>query len=116
MFESIGEAVEVGAGHAERTSLILPPRDSLLHLCQHLLRACRGDAEVRQDRHQGIDGRLGADLFRDPGLQLAQPLGERIDVEGRRQQPQATIDVEEAVIDQVIVDVGDEDRKGDPAP
>lgn len=39
VLERLGKTVEVGIGHAERTSFVLPARDGLLDLRQHFLRA-----------------------------------------------------------------------------
>src|SRR5665213_4402089 len=88
----------------------------MLHFPEDLPRPERRDPEIRKDRHQRLDRRLRPGLLRYPGLQFPRALRERVDVEYGGKPPLASIDVKEAVVAQMVIDVVDEDREGDASP
>ena len=103
MFEGLFELIELSAAHAERATGLPPSRHRVLDLPEDLLRSCRRDAEVLDDREQRRHRRLRPRVLGDPRLQLPHALGKRVQVEGRRQAPLAALDVEEAVVEQVVI-------------
>jgi len=73
-------------------------------------------AEVVSDGERERDARRVVSHV-DGGTQVLGPgFGVRADVERRRQPPGVSVLVEEAVVAQVVVGVGDEDREDDPSP
>ncbi|MGH7046614.1 MAG: hypothetical protein ACREE2_09550 [Stellaceae bacterium] len=64
-----------------------------------------GSPEIRKCGHQRLDRRLRTGIFRYPCLQLAHPVRERVDVECRRKPPLPAIDMQEAIVAQMIVHV-----------
>ena len=57
-----------------------------------------------------------AGFLGDLSLQLTHPLGKWVDVEGWGQAPKSPLNVQEAMVQQVIIDIGDQDRESDPPP
>ncbi len=82
----------------------------MFHFAQDFFRAWCGDAKVGDDRHQGIHRSLRARLRGHPRLQFTRLVRERIEVKGGGEPPKTALGMEESMIVQVIVDVGDEDR------
>src|SRR5262245_8478570 len=102
MLEGVREWIELGLGHPELASELAPRRYGRLHLAQNLMRARTGDPEVRGHREQRLDRGLGSGFLGDPGLELAHAVGEGIQVEGGCEAPLAAVDVQEAVVAQVV--------------
>jgi len=114
VLERVGELVKFGRAHAEAASHGAPLRHGLLDRPEDLARSRRGNPEIGQHRHERLDRRLGSRILRDPGLQLPGSLRERIDVKGGREPPLTPVDVQEAMVAQMVVDIADEDGEGDP--
>src|SRR5436190_20649796 len=102
MLKCVGELIELPASHAKTASHRAPSRYGMFHFSQHIAGARHGDPEIRKDGHQRLDRRLRPSVFGYPGLQLANPFGEWIHIESRRESPLPMTDVQEAVIAQVV--------------
>jgi len=66
------------------------------------------EPEVRRACHQHLHVGDGAVLLGQPGLGLAVLVRERVEVKGGRKAPHAVLDMQEAVVLQVVVHVGDQ--------
>jgi hypothetical protein len=98
----------------------VPPCASRPRRARHALTTFLGagprELEVRSDGQQRFDRRVWPRLGGDPRLELANAVGERVDVEGRSELPLAVADVQEAVVEQVVVHVRDQDGERDAPP
>jgi hypothetical protein len=95
---------------------LLPAGHGALHVAQDNPRTLRGDLEVLRDLHQRLQTGDGTGVLRDPGLHLTVTIRKRVHIERRGQTPLPVLNVQEAVVVQVIVDVGHQDRVCNPAP
>jgi len=109
VLERFGELVELGCGHAEAASHGAPLRYRPLHHCEDLAGPSRRYPEIGKHRHQSLDRRLWPGFLRHPGLQLPGAFREWVDVKGRGKPPLATIDMQETVVSQMVIDVVDQD-------
>ena len=87
MLEGIGKLIELAIAHADGVTDLTPPASRSLYLEQNPDSGVTIDPEIRRDRQQSLDRCLGTGVFRYPGFQFANALGEGIDVERWRQGP-----------------------------
>src|ERR1700677_677903 len=102
--------------HAKAASYPAPVVHGVSDFTQYFLGSCRLDSKIRDHGHKGVDGHLGACILGDPCLQFAHALRRRVDVEGRRQPPELTVFMQEAVIAQMVVSIRNQNREGDTPP
>src|SRR3546814_18985227 len=79
MLERLGEGVEFVRTHAQCAAGAAPCRYRALDFANDTARSGSGETEVGGNRHQGIDGCIGAAVFGNPGLELSRSIGERSD-------------------------------------
>ena len=114
VLEGVSESFYLRVSEAKVGRRLAPGADRALHVTQHRRGTQLRKAEVRRRSHQRIDGGCRPCLLTDPRLQLAHPTGKRIHVECRRERPEKAFDVQEGVVLEVVIDVGDEDRERNP--
>jgi hypothetical protein len=85
-----------------------PPRPLQSHSAEQRFGARQPETKVSGYRQEPLDGRFGSGLLGDPGLELARPGGEWVEVERRREPPLSPRDVQKPMIEQMIIDVRDE--------
>jgi hypothetical protein len=114
MLKSVGELLEPVCGHAESASRRMPSQHGVLHLPKDLPRARQSGNTIGRTSAPRLLPAVR--LLPNPGLQLANSVRERLHIERWREAPLPTIDMQEAMIPQMVVDIGDEDREGDAPP
>src|ERR1700730_4351206 len=116
MLERIGELIQLGLRHSDGVALLAPARDRVLDFTQNLLRALRRNPKARDHRHEAGDRRLWPGRLRNPCLQFPDALRKRVDIECRCKTPLSARFMEETMIEQMIVNIGDQNREGDAPP
>src|SRR3546814_4958810 len=87
MLERLGEGVEFVRTHVQCAAGAAPCRYRALDFANDTARSGSGETAVGGNRHQGIDGCIGAAVFGNPGLELARARGEWIEIESGRESP-----------------------------
>lgn len=114
-----GRSTSVQSCAAESlTAQLVPP--SVADASRHIPRQSSGflhvDIEKLRRFDRGADVRVMPVDRADPGFHLGVPPGLRIDVEERRKTPKVLPRIDEAVVLQVVIRVGDKDPEYHPAP
>src|SRR6187402_2448353 len=109
VLECIRVLIELRLAHTELAAPCAPRCDGRLHPGKKPDRLCGMQLEIGSNRHQCLDRGLRARLLGYPGLQLAQPVRERIDVKNRRKPPLAPSHMQKSMIVQMVVHVGNQD-------
>ena len=116
MLKRFDEGFQFVRAHAQCTADCAPLRYRALDFANDTARGGGSESKIRRGGHQGINRGIGAAVFGNPGLEFAGTLGKWVEVEGGRESPAARLHVQESVVVQVVVDVGDEDVEGDAPP
>ena len=118
VFEGRGKVVKLRGLHANRRAEcnLSPPGNGLVDFAQYLQGLFTVQGEPRRPRHQHVYIGDRAVLFGEPGFGLALPVGKGVDVEGGSKAPVPVVNVQKAVVLQMVIHVGNQQVEENPAP